>query len=58
MRRDPTGPAARDQRPITRSNRRLGLAFRRVVVEAYGGKIWVEQADPGPAFVIRIYNAR
>jgi signal transduction histidine kinase len=38
----------------SRGNRGLGLAFCKAAVEAHGGRIWVEDADPGAAFCIRI----
>lgn len=41
----------------TRTNRGLGLAFCKVVVEAHGGRIWIEDAGPGAAFCIRIADA-
>ncbi|HEY3498333.1 MAG TPA: response regulator [Polyangiaceae bacterium] len=40
----------------TRSGRGLGLAFCRLAIEAHGGKIWVEDADPGAAFCLRLPN--
>jgi signal transduction histidine kinase len=38
----------------TRTNRGLGLAFCKAAVEAHGGRIWVEDAEPGARFCIRI----
>lgn len=43
--------------PLTRSGRGLGLAFCRLAVEAHGGKIWVEDANPGAVFCVRLPNA-
>lgn len=42
----------------TRSNRGLGLAFCKIAVEAHGGKIWVEDGQPGAVFVMRIDDAQ
>jgi len=44
-------------RGVTRSGRGLGLAFCRLAVEAHGGRIWVEDAEPGAVFCLRLPNA-
>jgi two-component system sensor histidine kinase/response regulator len=38
----------------SRGGRGLGLAFCKLVAEAHGGRIWIEDAAPGAAFCIRI----
>jgi signal transduction histidine kinase len=38
----------------TRSNRGLGLAFCKLVVEAHGGRIWIEDGAPGAVFCLWI----
>src|SRR3569623_1809396 len=35
----------------------LGLAFCRVAVEAHGGRIWIEDAEPGAVFAIELPTA-
>ena len=42
---------------VSRSGRGLGLAFCRLAVEAHGGRIWVEDAQPGAVFCLRLPNA-
>lgn len=42
------------QAPLTRTGRGLGLAFCRAAAEAHGGTIWIEDAAPGAAFLLRL----
>lgn len=42
---------------VSRSGRGLGLAFCRLAVEAHGGRIWVEDAQPGAVFCLRLPHA-
>jgi two-component system, sensor histidine kinase and response regulator len=42
---------------LTRSGRGLGLTFCRLAVQAHGGTIWVEDANPGAAFCVSLPSA-
>jgi signal transduction histidine kinase len=41
-------------RVVARSGRGLGLTFCKLAAVAHGGRIWVEDANPGAAFCLRI----
>ena len=41
---------------LTRSGRGLGLTFCRLAVQAHGGNIWVQDANPGAAFCVFLPN--
>jgi len=45
-----------NDRRATRSGRGLGLTFCRLAVEAQGGRIRIEDANPGAIFVVEIPN--
>jgi len=40
-----------------RSGRGLGLTFCKLAVEAHGGRIWIEDAQPGAVFCVRVPHA-
>jgi two-component system sensor histidine kinase/response regulator len=42
----------------TRTGRGLGLAFCKLAVEAHGGRIWVEDGQPGTLFCVRLPHDR
>jgi two-component system, sensor histidine kinase and response regulator len=41
---------------VARAGRGLGLTFCKLVVEAHGGRIWVEDGEPGAVFCVRVPN--
>jgi signal transduction histidine kinase len=45
-------------RIVSRAGRGLGLTFCKLAVEAHGGRIWVQDADPGAAFCVRLPDGR
>jgi len=51
---DPFTQLEAADRSTTRGGRGLGLAFCKLAVEAHGGRIWTEDANPGATFVLRI----
>lgn len=44
------------ERVVNRAGRGLGLTFCKLAVEAHGGTIWVEDANPGSRFCVRLPN--
>lgn len=42
------------ERVVTRTGRGLGLTFCKLAIEAHGGKLWVEAAEPGAVFCVRL----
>jgi signal transduction histidine kinase len=45
------------ERLVARSGRGLGLTFCKVAVEAQGGRIWIEDANPGASFCLTLPRA-
>jgi signal transduction histidine kinase len=39
------------------TSRGLGLTFCKLVVEAHGGRIWIEDGDPGTVFCVKLPHA-
>jgi signal transduction histidine kinase len=54
---DPFVQVESKDRAVSRTGRGLGLTFCRLAVEAHGGRIWVEDANPGSAFCLRLPDA-
>lgn len=44
------------ERAVASGSRGLGLTFCKLVVEAHGGRIWVEDAGPGAVFCLSLPN--
>jgi signal transduction histidine kinase len=55
---DPFVQLEGDTSPASRGGRGLGLAFCRLAVEAHGGKMWIEDGQPGAVFVMTIPAAQ
>jgi signal transduction histidine kinase len=53
---EPFVQAESGERVVARAGRGLGLTFCKLAVEAHGGRIWVEDADPGAVFCVWIPN--
>jgi signal transduction histidine kinase len=51
---DPFVQLGGDGQPPSRGGRGLGLAFCRLAVQAHGGRIWIEDANPGAVFVLAL----
>jgi signal transduction histidine kinase len=55
---DPFVQLEGDTSPASLGGRGLGLAFCRLAVEAHGGKMWIEDGQPGAVFVMTIPAAQ
>ena len=51
---DPFVQLDHGERVAPRSGRGLGLTFCKVAVEAHGGRIWIEDAQPGAVFCLSL----
>jgi signal transduction histidine kinase len=45
------------ERIAAHTSRGLGLTFCKLVVEAHGGRIWIEDAEPGTVFCVTLTHA-
>jgi two-component system, sensor histidine kinase and response regulator len=54
---DPFVQLEHDAAASSRTGRGLGLAFCKLAVEAHGGTVWIEDANPGAVFALRIPDA-
>jgi two-component system sensor histidine kinase/response regulator len=55
---DPFVQLEHAERVAPRVGRGLGLTFCKVAVEAHGGEIWIEDAEPGAAFCLSIPDSQ
>jgi len=45
-------------RTVSRAGRGLGLTFCKLAAEAHGGRIWVQDGNPGAVFCVRLPDGR
>jgi two-component system, sensor histidine kinase and response regulator len=48
---------AQADRPAAARGHGLGLAFCKLAIEAHGGRIWIEDANPGAVFTLQVPDA-